>query len=388
MTISEADERVATLDSAALASAAPSGVLFLATAGRGSMDKYAQRLAAHLDVETLETDVYQRTAELFNVPCVCRTSFAGFVSDLGFMRRLRAADARLIHLPNHHLGRYGVFLSRPYVVTVHDLIRYFDLRGGNVFIHPPNVRDRICLRLDYLGIQKADAIIAVSETTKRDVVHHLGVPEERVFVVYEGIDHTLYRPVEERLLAEPYVLYVGSEHPRKNLATLIAAFAAVKRDPAYRELKLVKVGRPGGREACFREQTEAAMREFGVERDVVFTDYVPEEDLPAWYSGATCLVQPSLYEGFGFPPLEAMACGCPAVVSSAGSLPEVAGEAAIVVEPRDAEALANAIRTLAADTAVREELVERGLEHAAHFSWQRAAYETARVYDAALDGNV
>ena len=385
MTISEAHERVATLDSAAQATAPP-GVLFLATTGRGSMDKYAQRLAAHLDVDKVDTDVYQRTAELFNVPCVGRTSLAGFWSDLRFIRRLRNLDARLVHLPNHHLGRYGVFLSSPYVVTVHDLIRYFDLRGDSVFIHTPNGRDRICLRLDYLGIRHADAIIAVSETTKRDVVRHLGVPEDRVFVVYEGIDHALYRPVEDRLLDEPYVLYVGSEHPRKNLRTLLAAFAELKRERDFRDLKLVKVGRPGGREACFREQTEAVVRELALDRDVVFTDYVPEDDLPVWYSGAVCLVLPSLYEGFGFPPLEAMACGCPAIVSNAGSLPEVAGDAALVVDPRDRLALAEAMRTLLLDATTRDELAERGLAHAANFSWERAAHETVRVYEAVLRG--
>jgi glycosyltransferase involved in cell wall biosynthesis len=110
---------------------------------------------------------------------------------------------------------------------------------------------------------------------------------------------------------------------------------------------------------------------------------VPDEDLSAWYSGAACLAWPSLYEGFGFPPLEAMACGCPVVVSSAGSLPEIAGPAALLVEPRDERALADAIRTLVLDPP--SDLIERGLAHAARFSWDRTARETLCVYETLLD---
>jgi len=110
---------------------------------------------------------------------------------------------------------------------------------------------------------------------------------------------------------------------------------------------------------------------------------VPDEDLSAWYSGAACLAWPSLYEGFGFPPLEAMACGCPVVVSTAGSLPEIAGPAALLVEPRDERALADAIRTLILDPP--SDLIERGLAHAARFSWDRTARETLRVYETLLE---
>ena len=359
------------------------GAVFVVTTGSGSLDKYAERLAERLAVDTIEMNAYEQTADLFNVPLFSARGLAGIRGDVEFARKLRSLDARLLHLPNHHLGRYGILLSQPYVVTVHDLIRYFDLTGRSPLIHKPNLRDRLFLRQDYAGIRRADAIIAVSETTKRDVVRHLAIPEDRVFVVYEGIDHNLYRPVARRRLDPPYILYVGSEHPRKNLSTLLRAFARLKREPAFRDLKLVKVGAPGGPEAPFREQTLRAVHELELENDVVFTGRVPEDDLPPWYSGAACLVFPSLYEGFGFPPLEAMACGCPAIVSNAASLPEVVGDAAVVVAPRDDAALADAIRTVLAED-VREDLAQRGLARAAEFSWDRAARETVAVYEAVL----
>jgi glycosyltransferase involved in cell wall biosynthesis len=353
---------------------------FVVTVGRGSMDLYSRKLAQHLRVPKFFSDIYQRVAEQFNVPLFSCASLRSLWEDMRFLCALkRLGDA--VHFPNHHMGRYALFLGRPYIITVHDLIRYFDLRGRTVLIHRPNLRDRIYLSLDYAGIRRAPAIIAISHTTKRDLVRHLGIPEERIFVVYHGVDHDLFRPVEERPIDEPYILFVGSEHPRKNLFTLLKAFKLLKgMDRRFRHLKLVKVGAAGGGEAPFRERTLKAIAQLGLDGDVVFAGVVPDEELPAYYSGAECLVFPSLYEGFGFPVLEAMASGCPVIVSSAGSLPEVAGDAALVVEPLDARALAEAMHALLTDGSLRRRLVQRGLKRASQFSWEKAARETEAVY--------
>ena len=224
-----------------------SGVVLATTAGTGSLDRYARELAARLDVRVVEIDGYLRTGDLFGVPLLSRRSLQLLVADLDHVRLLRAASGRLVHLPHHHLARYGRFLSRPYVVTVHDLIRFFDLKRLDVFIHRPNLRDRLLLRLDYAGVAGATALIAVSETTKRDVIRHLGVPAKRIFVVHEGIDHARFRPVERRLLNERYVLFVGSEHPRKNLA---GGSARVRRAQARAtpERSQTRQGRRSGRE--------------------------------------------------------------------------------------------------------------------------------------------
>ena len=358
------------------------GVALVATVGSGSLDRYAQKLADRLEVERIETDIYRRTAELFNVPLLARRSLAGFGGDLRFLRTLRRAQAELLHLPNHHLGRYGYFLARPFVITVHDLIRYFDLKGHRLLIHRPNARDRLCLNLDYAGIRRATAVIAVSQATKRDLVADLGVPDERVSVIYEGVDHELFRPVAARPLADRYLLFVGSEQLRKGFTTLLRAFALLKREPRFRPLKLVKIGKAGGPEAPFRAATLAAVRDLGLEGEVVFREQVADEDLPAFYSAAECFVLPSDLEGFGLPPLEAMACGCPVIVAHAGALPEIGGDAVVTVEPRNPSALVAEIASILDDEAVRNELVRRGLDRAAEFSWERTARETAALYAA------
>lgn len=353
-------------------------VTYVLPVGDGSLDDYARRLADRLGdaVDVLRAGRDDHGTDLFGLPLLSPRSLRALARDVGFVRLLRTRGP--VHFPHHHFARYGLALRAPYVVTVHDLMRHFDALSAAGLVDRPNRRDRLGLCLDREGIVRATALIAVSETTKRDLVRHLRVPADRITVVYEGIDHSTFRPVGRRLLDEPYVLFVGSEQPRKNLVTLLRAFAEAKRDPALRRLRLVKVGEAGV--SGSREPTLAAIAELGLERDVLFPERVPEDELVAWYSGAVCLVLPSLYEGFGFPPLEAMACGCAAIVSDRASLPEIAGGAALVVDPLDASGLAAAIARLAGDEWLRAELRERGLERAAAFSWGRTAAETLRVY--------
>lgn len=349
--------------------------------GDGSLDVFGRELARRLGVEELRTDVGRRSAEVFGVLLVSRASARALAADVAFVRRLRRGRG-LLHLTSHHLARYGPFAARPYVVTVHDLIRQHDVWGGEPLISAPNARDRALLALDRRGIRRAAACIAVSDHTRTQVVEHLGVPADRVAVVYAGIDHDRFRPVAGRPLDDPYVLFVGSEQPRKDLPTLLAAFAVLKRDPAFGRLRLAKVGAAGHPEAPFRAPTLRAIDELRLERDVVLAGRVADDELPRWYSAAACLVLPSRHEGFGLPPVEAMACGCPVIVSSAGALPEVAGDAALVVPPRDPPALADAMRSVLSDPARAARLRRRGLRHAARFTWERAARETHAVYAA------
>lgn len=355
-------------------------VTLVATTGTGSMDLYAQKLSQYLDVPKLYSDVYQRNAELFNVSFFSPRALRALWYDYHFIRTLNKHGG-IVHLPNHHLGRYGNFLKIPYIITVHDLIRYFDLKGYGVFIHKPNLRDKLYLSLDYRGITKAVKIIAVSQTTKRDLVNFLHIPEERIAVVYEGVDHKLFKPVKQRIFEFPYILFVGSEHPRKNFTGLLKAFAELKKGGKFPTLKLVKVGKAGGREADFRKQTLTVLKELGITNEVIFTEYVPEEDLPLYYSGAECFVLPPFYEGFGFPPLEAMACGCPVIVSRCASLPEIAGDAAIIVDPYNILEIALAMYQVLSDFDLRKRLISSGLTRAAQFTWQKAAAETMKVYE-------
>ncbi len=355
-------------------------MLLVVTVGNGSMDIYSIKLAEKLDVPVVYTDIYQNFRRCRDIFWLSPQAVKAIWHDWRFIRMLNKVRD-IVHLPNHHLGRYGNFLKVPYIITVHDLIRYFDLEGQEAFIHHPNHRDRYYFNLDYKGIKKAAGIIAVSQATKNDLIYYLGIADERISVVYEGIDHRLFQPVPHRIYNHPYILFVGSEQPRKNFTGLLKAFSQLKGEPRFKELKLVKVGMAGGQETDFRSQTMGVVEGLNLIGEVIFTDFVPEADLPAYYSGAEVLVLPSLYEGFGFPVLEAMACGCPVVTSNISSLPEVVGEAGIMVNPYNINSLAQAMKQVLTNDKLRNKMVRRGLEQAKKFSWEKAAKETMEVYE-------
>lgn len=344
------------------------------------MDLYSQKLAENLDVPKIYTGIYQRIAEEFNISWFFQRAWSALWKDWQFINKLNRIEG-ILHLPNHHLGRYGNFLKRPFIITVHDLIRYFDWKGYKVSIHKPNFRDRIYLSLDYKGIRKAQKIIAVSQNTKRDLIKYLEIPEEKITVVYEGVDHDLFKPVRRKgLVDDPYILYVGSEHPRKNLAGLLRAFKKLKKERRFKDLKLIKVGKAGGREADFRKQTLDIIQTLELDKEVIFTEFVPKEELPFYYSGAECFVFPSLFEGFGLPPLEAMACGCPVITSNVASLPEIIGNTGLLIDPHNVNEITQALGEVLGDDNLKRELRTKGLERARGFSWEKAAKETMEVY--------
>lgn len=359
--------------------------LLVVTTGQGSMDVYGRQLARHLppDVAVLETAVGQASAERFGVPFASRAAARAAAADLGFVRELRRRRDVVPHFANHHLARYGPAAGGPYVVTAHDVIRWLDGRARDApLIDRLTARDRLMVAADAAGLRRAAAVVAVSQTTRRHLVERVGVAEERVHVVSEGIDHDCFRAVAPHRVPWPYVLYVGSEHPRKDLVTLLRAVAAVAREPRFRDLRLLKAGSPGRPAARYRAPVARAIRELGLDGRVVFAGHVPDEQLASLYAGAACLAFPSLAEGFGLPVLEAMACGCPVVVAGAWALPETAGGAALTFPAGDSHALAGALRALLRDQALRAELAAKGRRRAAGFTWQHAARELAGVYAA------
>ncbi|MBI2322180.1 MAG: glycosyltransferase family 4 protein [Chloroflexi bacterium] len=233
------------------------------------------------------------------------------------------------------------------------------------------------------SVAAADLVVAISEQTKRDLVCLLDVEPDRVEVVPLGVEPH-FRPVEDaaalaalraRLgVVEPFILSVGTLEPRKNLTTLLEAFALLRRRGCTH--RLVLAGRPGWLcEEVFRTAERLSLGDA-----VVFAGYVAEADLPALYSAADAFAYPSLYEGFGLPPLESLACGTPAVCSDASSLPEVVGDAALLVPPTDAAALAEALERVLGDAALRSDLRARGLARAAEFTWARCAARMRAIY--------
>lgn len=242
---------------------------------------------------------------------------------------------------------------------------------------------------DMRGLVKADHIIAISEHSKGEICDRLGYPEEQVSVIYPGVDNSrFYHEPSKEILRKygitgegPVILNVGSEMPHKNLHALIRAFRNVKEKMP--DAKLVKVGEPSWPNA--RDGLEALIKNLGL-KDVIFLNYIEEDDLPKLYNSADLFVFPSLYEGFGLPPLEAMACGTPTISSNASSLPEVVGDAGILVDSLDVNTLAEKMYEVLTNEKLRERLMKNGIVRAKMFTWEKSAEETVKVYEEVYNG--
>jgi len=328
--------------------------VLVVTTEKSGIDRYSQEIAQRIKTERIETPRY-----------------FSLIGAYSFARKVGSLDD-IVHLPYQHFARYAPFIKKPFLITVHDLARCcFKFERETIM-------ERILLKLDIRGIKKASYVIAVSQNTKSDLIKYLNIPAEMITVIYNGIDHRIFKPVKSKPFDEPYILYVGSERARKNLNRLLEAFSTLKEE--FKGLKLVKVGTPG-RSAEFRRRILKQIESLGLNEDVIFVDSAAENDLPHYYSAASLLVYPSLYEGFGLPPLEAMACGCPVVTSNNSSLPEVVGDAAITVDPCDVDALTNAMREVLTNDGLREAMIEKGLAQAKKFSWDKTAEKTLEVYE-------
>jgi len=268
----------------------------------------------------------------------------------------------------HGLGNAAPPMPVPTVVTLHHAGSLPDSMG---------VWDRFYFgRLTPRSLRRAAAVIAVSESTRAQALRQWRLDPAKVSVVWEGGPGAEFRPGGGADPKNPYILHVGAFVERKNIGILLEGFARfLKADPARRE-RLVLIGHEGDALAPARER----IRALGIESRVEIRTQSPRPEIVALYQGARMVVVPSLLEGFGFPVLEAMACGVPVLCSNASSLPEIAGGAALLFDPLDAEALARAIKGVADDAALADRLREAGLARVKQFSWERAADETLAVY--------
>jgi glycosyltransferase involved in cell wall biosynthesis len=265
-----------------------------------------------------------------------------------------------------------VFLQASSVVTVHDLA---------FMIHPnvfPAAKRSYLRALVGRSVASANHIITPSVTTAEDLIERFGVSHQRISVIPEGVDER-FRVDRElpRPLADPYILYVGTIEPRKNLPMLIRAFARLRAEGYRHRLALV-----GGNGWMYEEVYEL-ITELGLSQTVVTTGFV--EDLVPWYNHADLFVYPSMFEGFGLPPLEALACGTPVVASSARSLKEVVGEAAVYFALDDEDDIVTALRRVIDDRSLAEGLRIAGPARASLFSWDETARRTVGVYEQAAD---
>ncbi len=305
---------------------------------------------------------------------VCAIPFPRLWTHLRLSFEMLSRPPDLLFVPAHVLPPVR---PRRTIVTIHDL--------GH--LHFPEAHPRMQRAYHTWATRwnarAATRVLADSEATQRDVVQFCGIPADRVTVVYPAFDRRLFRPVREaaqiqatckRLqIPRDYILAIGTIHPRKNYARLIQAFARLKTEAET----LVIVGKRGW--MCQPIFDEVAR--LGLESRVRFVDYVPPADMPALVSGASLFAFPSLHEGFGLPVLEAQACATPVVCSMTSSLPEAAGDGALLVDPCDVEALAAAMERLVVDGALREKLIANGFRNIQRFSWEESARQVLRLIE-------
>jgi glycosyltransferase involved in cell wall biosynthesis len=294
---------------------------------------------------------------------------------------LRRAGVHLLHAMAFVSPLVAVV---PTVITVHDLSF---LRFPERF-RPAN---RLYLStMTRLSCRRARRVIAVSQATANETVRLLGVPTEHIDVVPHGVHHARFRPLppsqveafqREKGLPGCFVLFLGTLEPRKNLRALIEAFARI--EMVRQGIKLVIAGGKG----WYYQEIFKRVEELGLEDAVLFPGFVPDAELPLWYNAATVFVYPSLYEGFGMPLLEAMACGTPVIGADASCTPEVVGDAGLLVPPHDVAALADSLEHLLVDTDLQADLGQRGQARAAAYTWEKTAAATVASYRRALKGD-
>jgi glycosyltransferase involved in cell wall biosynthesis len=291
---------------------------------------------------------------------------------------VKKSSAKLFHIPQNGLGLPTEKFCR-YVVTIHDLIP---------FILPETVgysyRERFVEEMPAI-VKNADVIITVSEYSKKDIIQYFGIPEEKVVVTPLAADE-IYHPIHHvgakqfmkasYGIVHEYILYLGGFSARKNVLGLIQAYAQSLKS-LENTYDLVIAGAPNDS----HEEIVSTIDRLGLKDRVIFTGFAPYSHLPYFYNAASLFVYPSLYEGFGLPPLEAMACGVPTITSNLTSIPEVVADAAILINPYDVDELSQSIIRVLEDKKLSMKLIVKGLERASHFSWENTARSTLKVYE-------
>ena len=333
--------------------------------------KYLMPGSEFCNLDFADTAVFSRLANSLN-----------YYSDEFLPNWLSENKIDLYHVPQNGIG-LPTDCACKRVVTIHDLIPY---------VYPETV-GRSYLK-QFLGqmseiMRQADGIIAVSEYTKTDIMRYFDYPEDRIRVIYEAAE-PVYAPTAKDTCKEvlrrqygiekDYLLYVGGFGTRKNLTCLLTAFSQIV-NKGEREIALVCPGKSERAKGYLKELAKA----LGIEKSVIFPGFVPVNILPYFYGGAEILVYPSLYEGFGLPVLEAMACGCPVLAADNSSLPEIGGKAAEYFNAMDSKSLADAMLSVLEDAGKRAAMIRAGLERSALFDWQKNAEETWDFYKEILE---
>jgi glycosyltransferase involved in cell wall biosynthesis len=294
---------------------------------------------------------------------------------------LRREGIQLFHAPHYVLPPLTPCKS---VVTIHDCIH---LRFPQYL--PNRLAYAYARSSLWIATHRASRVLTVSETSKRDILRYFRVPEAKIDVIYNAIDERfgdtptddeISRVRERYQLDDPFVLYAGNIKPHKNLERLIEAFHTLRKSSAFESTKLLIIGDEISKYATLRR----AVHKYKLHKHVRFLGFVSDKTLACLYRLAGVFVFPSLYEGFGLPPLEAMASGTPVITSNVSSLPEVCGDAALLIDPYEPDAIAEAMRRVLTEPALAESLRQRGLARVRDFSWDRSIRRVRQIYDEVL----
>ena len=319
-------------------------------------------------------------ANFKTVPLLEDDTLKGYFECRTILKRLHCD---LVHIP--HLFWLPRSLPCPYVMTVHDVVEHMYRAHDR-----SDLRRSLHFHFTRRVLKGASRILAVSKFTKNEIEKLFGIPGSHIEVVYNAIDERFLRghasEADQQVLAErylvtyPYLLYAGRISPHKNLVRIIEAFSALKteleKDARYPDLKLIIIGDELSKNPDLRRTVIRS----GVQNDVRFMGFVPIEMLRVFYDAAKIFVFPSLYEGFGLPPLEAMAHGTPVVTSNTSSLPEVVGNAAVLVNPENVFEIMRALHRVLLDQSIRDKIKQRGYEQGKKFSWDASARRILEVY--------
>jgi|HigsolmetaAR201D_1030396.scaffolds.fasta_scaffold10465_6 Glycosyltransferase len=367
---------------------------------------YIRNLVSSLAKLDTENEYYlvtrqSDTSEFAGMPPNFRTvsyerSDSSYLDHVAFPLFLRHLSPDLCHIP---LNAVPLLMPKPYIVTVHDMSSLlYERRKG--------WQSNFQLYRFRRGLLRANRVIAVSEATRRDIEQVFGVPPKRSRQIYGAPDPRFLirsranarteeggsagdderrRVLERYQINYPFLLYTGNIRPQKNIPRLVEAFAVLRGDiennPIYKDLRLIIIGDEISR---FPEVRRAVIQT-RVEQAVRFLGFIPFDTLRIFYECATAFVFPSLYEGFGLPPLEAMACGTPVVTSNVSSLPEVVGDAAVIVNPENVFDIARGIREILLDPDLRRRLREKGFEQVRRFNWEWTARQVLETYHEVID---
>lgn len=300
-------------------------------------------------------------------------------------RLIKKYKVDLMHFPHFNVP---VFCGCPFVVTVHDLIltKFPTQRATTLSPIKYRIKNLGYKYVIHSAVKKARAIIAVSEFTKKDIIQQFRADKNRIKVTYEGVaagfcplDRDDKKVVFKYNINKPYLLYVGNAYPHKNLGALIKVMAQINK--AEQGLQLILVGK----EDYFYNRLKDKVRQAGLSETVLFPGFVPDEDLGCLYRQAAAYVFPSLYEGFGLPPLEAMQHGCPVISSDRASMPEILGKAALYFDPESQDSMCGAIQAMRQDEDFRNRMIGKGFVQASKYNWNNCAQDTLRTYRDAIE---